>query len=306
MLPSTEYPKVLHPVANSITINKKIWEMYFCNLLPRLVKEGSDRHCGSSAVRDTICLQHFQKWILFFAMVMLRFVLKHHLDIIALSKRIHYGKFVAEAKFLESLDVYEHAIRAQGSDQLMRLLTYDESVETLIKQRVKAKAKIFVQEEEGFLSSLLRSMAWSMDEETFSTGNGESNWSETTLSCLSIQLFHDQATSFQPTIIKFMSVNMYQVYSESNKACDRALEMSKFRTALTASATMSDSWEQHLYLDLVGIPFSWAKKARYVALKRRKRCGLDGYSAAFLTSPTYSSWNRTSSEYFILHFLDNG
>ncbi|RRT35869.1 hypothetical protein B296_00055975 [Ensete ventricosum] len=121
MLPSTEYPKVLHPVANSININKKIWEMYFCNLLPRLVKEGSDRHCGSSAVRDTICLQ-------------------------ALSKRIHYGKFVAEAKFLESLDVYEHAIRAQGSDQLMRLLTYDESVETLIKQRVKAKAKIFVQE----------------------------------------------------------------------------------------------------------------------------------------------------------------
>ncbi|CAL9098864.1 unnamed protein product, partial [Musa acuminata var. zebrina] len=120
MLPPMEYPKVLHPVANSININKKIWEMYFCNLLPRLAKEGSDRNCGSSAVCDTICLQ-------------------------ALSKRIHYGKFVAEAKFLESPDVYKHAIRAQDSDQLMRLLTY-ESVETLIKQRVEAKAKIFGQE----------------------------------------------------------------------------------------------------------------------------------------------------------------
>ncbi|CAL9093638.1 unnamed protein product [Musa textilis] len=120
MLPPMEYPKVLHPVADSINVNKKIWEMYFCYLLPRLVKEGSDRNCGSSAVCDTICLQ-------------------------ALSKRIHYGKFVAEAKFLESPDVYEHAIRAQDSDRLMRLLTY-ESVETLIKQRVEAKAKIFGQE----------------------------------------------------------------------------------------------------------------------------------------------------------------
>lgn len=31
----------------------------------------------------------------------------------ALSKRIHYGKFVAEAKFQASPDAYEAAIRAQ-------------------------------------------------------------------------------------------------------------------------------------------------------------------------------------------------
>ncbi|RZR72521.1 hypothetical protein BHM03_00014322, partial [Ensete ventricosum] len=57
MLPPMRYPKVLHPIADSININKKIWEMYFCNLLPRLVREGSDGNCGSSAVCDTICLQ---------------------------------------------------------------------------------------------------------------------------------------------------------------------------------------------------------------------------------------------------------
>ncbi|URD95019.1 chorismate mutase [Musa troglodytarum] len=120
MLPPMRYPKVLHPIADSININKKIWEMYFCNLLPRLVREGSDGNCGSSAVCDTICLQ-------------------------ALSKRIHYGKFVAEAKFQESPDVYEPAIMAQDSNQLMHLLTY-ESVETAIKQRVEAKVMIFGQE----------------------------------------------------------------------------------------------------------------------------------------------------------------
>ncbi|KAG1347853.1 chorismate mutase 3, chloroplastic [Cocos nucifera] len=120
MLPPIQYPKVLHPVADCININQTIWDMYFSDLLPRLVKEGNDGNCGSSAVCDTICLQ-------------------------ALSKRIHYGKFVAEAKFQEAPDVYEPAIKAQDGDQLMRLLTY-ESVETAIKKRVEVKARIFGQE----------------------------------------------------------------------------------------------------------------------------------------------------------------
>jgi chorismate mutase len=110
----------LHPIADSININKEIWKMYFDELLPRLVKEGSDGNYGSSALCDTICLQ-------------------------ALSKRIHYGKFVAEAKFQESPEAYMPAIIAQDCDQLMHLLTY-ETVERAIEHRVEAKAKIFGQE----------------------------------------------------------------------------------------------------------------------------------------------------------------
>ncbi|KAJ6835360.1 chorismate mutase 1, chloroplastic-like [Iris pallida] len=120
MLPPMKYPKVLHPIADSININKKIWTMYFSRLLPRLTKEGDDGNCGSTAVCDTICLQ-------------------------ALSKRIHYGKFVAEAKFQEAPDGYKPAIRAQDGNQLMQLLTY-EAVEAAIMQRVEAKAKIYGQE----------------------------------------------------------------------------------------------------------------------------------------------------------------
>ncbi|PKA65577.1 Chorismate mutase 3, chloroplastic [Apostasia shenzhenica] len=119
MLPPMQYPKVLHQVSDSININKKIWQMYFSNLLPSLVKGGTDGNCGSTAVCDTICLQ-------------------------SLSKRIHYGKFVAEAKFLESPDVYRAAIKAQDKEQLMKMLTY-ESVENAIKQRVETKAKVFGQ-----------------------------------------------------------------------------------------------------------------------------------------------------------------
>lgn len=117
LLPPLQYPQVLHPVADSININKKIWDMYFKDLLPRLVKDGDDGNCGSSATCDTICLQ-------------------------ALSKRIHYGKYVAEAKFQATPDIYTAAIAAQDKEQLMNLLTY-EAVELVVQRRVEMKAKTF-------------------------------------------------------------------------------------------------------------------------------------------------------------------
>ncbi|WOL07788.1 hypothetical protein Cni_G16537 [Canna indica] len=120
VLPPVAYPKVLHPIADSININHKIWNLYFVILLPRMVKAGNDGNCGSSVLCDTICLQ-------------------------ALSRRIHYGKFVAEAKFRQSPDLYEPAIRAQDRDQLINLLTYD-TVENANLQRVEEKARIFGQD----------------------------------------------------------------------------------------------------------------------------------------------------------------
>ncbi|CAH1420999.1 unnamed protein product [Lactuca virosa] len=119
MLPPLEYPQVLHPCAQDININLKIWDIYFKDLLPRLVKEGNDGNCGSAATCDSTCLQ-------------------------ALSKRIHYGKFVAEAKFRASPSDYEAAIKAQDKKKLMDLLTYP-AVEEAIKKRVETKAKTFGQ-----------------------------------------------------------------------------------------------------------------------------------------------------------------
>ncbi|TKY65134.1 Chorismate mutase 1 [Spatholobus suberectus] len=119
MLP-LHYPQVLHPIADSININDKVWNMYFRDLISRLVKEGDDGNCGSTSVCDTMCLQ-------------------------ALSKRIHYGKFVAEAKFQASPDAYKAAILAQDMDRLMDMLTYAE-VEETIKRRVEEKAKTYGQE----------------------------------------------------------------------------------------------------------------------------------------------------------------
>ncbi|KAL1194444.1 Chorismate mutase 1 [Cardamine amara subsp. amara] len=120
MLPPLQYPKVLHFAADSININKKIWNMYFRDLVPRLVNKGDDGNYGSTAVCDAICLQ-------------------------SLSKRIHYGKFVAEAKFQASPEAYESAIKAQDKDALMDMLTFP-SVEEAIKKRVEMKTRTYGQE----------------------------------------------------------------------------------------------------------------------------------------------------------------
>ncbi|KAL1563129.1 Chorismate mutase 1-like protein [Salvia divinorum] len=123
LLPPLEYPQVLHSAADEININVRVWNMYFRDLLPGLVKEGDDGNYGSAATLDTLCLQ-------------------------TLSKRIHYGKFVAEAKFQASPHVYNAAIRAQDGAQLMDLLTYA-TVEETITKRVELKTRKHGQEVNG-------------------------------------------------------------------------------------------------------------------------------------------------------------
>lgn len=120
LVPPYDYPLVLHRAADFINVNDQIWDMYFKELLPLLTEPGDDGNYGSTASSDLNCLQ-------------------------AISRRIHYGNFVAEVKFRDAPQDYEPAIRAQDRDALMKLLTF-EAVEETVKKRVEKKAKIFSQE----------------------------------------------------------------------------------------------------------------------------------------------------------------
>lgn len=120
MIPNHNYSQVLHPGGASININKAIWDMYLNKLLPLFVDAGDDGNYASTAASDLICLQ-------------------------ALSRRIHYGKFVAEIKFRDTPNDYEPPIRAKDTDALMKLLT-DERVEKMVKKRVEKKADVFGQD----------------------------------------------------------------------------------------------------------------------------------------------------------------
>ncbi|XP_006289852.2 chorismate mutase 2 [Capsella rubella] len=120
VFPTHKYPTALHPKALSVNINKQIWDVYFKELLPLFVKPGDDGNYPSTAASDLACLQ-------------------------ALSRRIHYGKFVAEVKFRDAPQDYEPAIRAKDREALMKLLTF-EKVEEMVKKRVQKKAETFGQE----------------------------------------------------------------------------------------------------------------------------------------------------------------
>lgn len=120
VLPPIQYPNVLAPCAQSININEEIMLNYLNNILPAITAEGEDFNYGSTACLDIACLQ-------------------------ALSKRIHYGKFVAEAKFLADPDSYSALIRSQDAPGLMVLLT-DELVERKVVERVRLKAMTFGQD----------------------------------------------------------------------------------------------------------------------------------------------------------------
>lgn len=120
LVPAFNFPKILHPAAASINVNSTLWQVYFAQLLPLITVPGDDGNYASTAVSDLACLQ-------------------------ALSRRIHYGKFVAEVKFKESPQEYEPAIRSQDRDALMKLLTF-ESVEERVKRRVAKKTMLFGQE----------------------------------------------------------------------------------------------------------------------------------------------------------------
>jgi chorismate mutase len=104
----------------TININDKIMSIYIEKMIPLMCKIADDGNYGSSAVSDVNVLQ-------------------------ALSKRIHYGKFVAESKFLRDEKDYTVLIKAKDENKIYDLLT-DIPVEEQVLNRVEIKASTYGQD----------------------------------------------------------------------------------------------------------------------------------------------------------------
>lgn len=113
VLPPLNYPPTL--VSNDINYNSQIEGVYRSSILPSICEAGDDQNYGSSATCDAACLQ-------------------------ALSKRIHYGKFIAEAKCQGDEATYERLARAGDRQGIWDLLT-DVKVEDIVYKRVENKAR---------------------------------------------------------------------------------------------------------------------------------------------------------------------
>lgn len=102
----------------SQSMNITIREMYEQQVIQEICEAGDDGQYGSSAVNDVLCLQ-------------------------ALSKRVHYGQFVAESKFQAAANKYRPLIQSGDRQGVVDLLT-DETVERNVINRVREKTSQYM------------------------------------------------------------------------------------------------------------------------------------------------------------------
>ncbi len=112
ILPELDYPQLL--AYNSINENGLLLEKYINVFLPSICRAGDDEQYGSSMIHDVSALQ-------------------------ALSKRIHFGLFVAESKYQENPTKYMELCKAQDVEAVYQMLTNVE-VEKMVLDRAFLKA----------------------------------------------------------------------------------------------------------------------------------------------------------------------
>jgi len=120
-LPQLDYPTdLLSPVASSINFNEILLKKYQEWMVPNIAKDGDDEQHGSTVLADIVVLQ-------------------------ALSRRVHYGLFVAESKYRSDPEGYQRLIEAGDADGVMELLTNSE-VEARVLRRSRIKAATYGRE----------------------------------------------------------------------------------------------------------------------------------------------------------------
>jgi chorismate mutase len=118
-LPPLAFPdNPLRP--NSVNFNSRLRQAYEQEVIPRLCAPGDDNQYGSSAVCDVACLQ-------------------------SLSRRVHFGKFVAESKRRQAPARFAALLREGDEAALMAAITHPE-VEEEVAERVGRKAATYLAE----------------------------------------------------------------------------------------------------------------------------------------------------------------
>jgi chorismate mutase len=103
--------------ASKVNFNEILLKKYIHDVVPSICAKGDDEQHGSSVLNDIAVLQ-------------------------ALSKRVHYGKFVAESKYLGDPEGYQALVEANDAEGVMKLLT-NEAVELKVLRRARLKAATY-------------------------------------------------------------------------------------------------------------------------------------------------------------------
>jgi chorismate mutase len=112
--------------AAEVNFNEILLKKYIDVVVPSIAGEGDDEQYGSTVLADIAVLQ-------------------------ALSKRVHYGKFVAESKYRSDPEGYQKLVDDNDAEGVMELLT-NAKVEEQVLRRARLKAATYGRE--PMLSSL--------------------------------------------------------------------------------------------------------------------------------------------------------
>lgn len=122
ILQPLHYPKILHK--NDVNVNEIIKKTYIESFLPEVCADfgrkdrgETEENYGSAATADINCLQ-------------------------ALSRRIHFGKFVAESKFRSETEKFTKLIKAEDREAIGIAIT-NEAVERKVLERLGLKARTY-------------------------------------------------------------------------------------------------------------------------------------------------------------------
>lgn len=122
ILQPLHYPKILHK--NNVNVNPQIKKGYVESFLPEVCLDfgrkdrgETEENYGSAATCDILCLQ-------------------------ALSRRIHFGKFVAESKFRTETEKFTKLIKAEDREGLGVAIT-NAAVEKKVLERLRLKAMTY-------------------------------------------------------------------------------------------------------------------------------------------------------------------
>ncbi len=122
ILKPIQYPKILWP--NDVNVNAQLKDCYIKHILPaaciptgRADRGESQENYGSAGTCDVLTIQ-------------------------ALSRRIHFGKFVAEAKFQQETERFVKLIKTEDRKGIDEAIT-NAAVEKKVLERLKLKAKTY-------------------------------------------------------------------------------------------------------------------------------------------------------------------
>ena len=113
-LSELDYPNLLSndSAINKLNWNKVLYDKYISVIVPAIADKGDDEQHGSTVLADIAALQ-------------------------ALSKRIHFGKFVAESKYQSNPEGFQKIVDKGDANGVMVLLTNEE-----VKKQVLTWARL--------------------------------------------------------------------------------------------------------------------------------------------------------------------